>query len=175
MAARLREIRVIAAPASPARGVLVAGGLRVRCALGRSGIRRDKHEGDGATPSGRHRLVAVLYRPDRLDAPRTPLPVLPIARNSGWCDDPHDRRYNRLVRLPCAAGHEDLWRSDRLYDLVVVLDYNLATPKLGKGSAIFLHVAAPGLTPTAGCVAIELPILRRLLALSGPDTDLVVA
>lgn len=169
-----RPIRVMATAGDRRRGVLAAGGLRVPCALGRSGIRRDKHEGDGATPAGAFRLVAVLYRADRVRRPRTALPATALRPDSGWCDDPADRRYNRPVRLPCAASHERLWRDDHLYDLVVVIDHNLARPVRGAGSAVFLHLAAPDFAPTAGCVAITAAAMRRLLARCGPRSRVTI-
>jgi L,D-peptidoglycan transpeptidase YkuD (ErfK/YbiS/YcfS/YnhG family) len=151
---------------------MVAGGLIAPCALGRSGIAGRKQEGDGATPAGRLGLVAVLYRADRVARPRTVLPVSRLRPDSSWCDDPADRNYNRPVRLPYRAGHERLWRDDRLYDILVVLDHNLMPTKPGSGSAIFLHIAAPDFPPTEGCVAIEETAMRRLLARSGPGTFL---
>jgi L,D-peptidoglycan transpeptidase YkuD (ErfK/YbiS/YcfS/YnhG family) len=174
MTTGLRSIRVSEA-AGAGQGVLVAGGMRAPCALGRAGVTRDKHEGDGATPAGMHRLVGVLYRADRVPRPVTRLPAMPIRRDDGWCDDPGDRRYNRPVRLPYAARHERLWRDDELYDFVVVVDYNLARPVAGRGSAIFLHLTRPGFTPTAGCVAVGLETMRRLLALAAPPTLLRIA
>jgi L,D-peptidoglycan transpeptidase YkuD (ErfK/YbiS/YcfS/YnhG family) len=173
MTVGLRSIRVEAASGA-ARGVLVAGGMRVPCALGRAGITQDKREGDGATPAGTHGLVGVLYRPDRLCRPVTRLPVAPIRRDDGWCDDPADRRYNRPVRLPYAASHERLWRDDHLYDVLVILNYNLARPVRGRGSAIFLHLTAAGLAPTAGCVAVGVEAIRRLLAFADDLTLLHV-
>ena len=168
------EIRVAAGCGAPRGGLLITGRLTAPCALGRSGIRPDKREGDGATPAGAFRLVEVLYRPDRTVKPRTALPSLAIRPDSGWCDDPGSRFYNRPVCLPFAASHERLWRDDRLYDLLVVLDYNLAFPRRGRGSAIFLHLAAPDFLPTAGCIAIGPTAMRRLLAVAGPSTRLVV-
>jgi L,D-peptidoglycan transpeptidase YkuD (ErfK/YbiS/YcfS/YnhG family) len=170
----LRRIVVAPVSADRRRGLVVAGGLGAPCALGRSGIVRRKREGDGATPAGRLALVAVLYRPDRIRRPPTRLPAIPLRPDSGWCDDPSDRRYNREVRLPFGAGHERLWRSDRLYDVVVVLDYNLARPRRGAGSAIFLHVAAPGFPPTEGCVAVSMPAMRRILFRARPGTFIEV-
>jgi L,D-peptidoglycan transpeptidase YkuD (ErfK/YbiS/YcfS/YnhG family) len=166
--------RVIVAPMAGdhSRGLLVAGGLHVRCALGRAGVTRRKREGDGATPAGRLRMVAVLYRADRLRRPATRLPAAPIAPDAGWCDDPADRNYNRPIRLPFPRSHERLWREDHLYDVVVVLDHNLAKPRPGAGSAIFLHLASPGFQPTAGCVAISRQAMRRLLARASPATFL---
>lgn len=153
--------------------IRLSSGL-VPCALGRSGISHRKREGDGATPAGAHALVMVYYRPDRVRRPQTRLPVVAITRNAGWCDDPADRNYNCPVSLPYPARHEELWREDRLYDIVVVLDWNLDLPVPGRGSAIFLHLASPDFAPTAGCVAVTLPAMRRLLAAAGPETILDV-
>ena len=156
------------------RGALTAAGFRTLCALGRAGVIQEKREGDGATPSGRHRLVAVLYRTDRMSRPHTLLPVAAIGPDAGWCDDQADRNYNRPVRLPYPGSAERLWRDDRLYDLVVVLDYNLRPAKPGRGSAIFLHLATPDFAPTAGCVAVDAEAMRRLLAAASEQTFLIV-
>jgi len=147
-----------------ADGWLVWPGGRLRCALGRSGVRADKREGDGATPVGTFPLRRLLYRPDRWAPPRTGLPIAAIDPGDGWCDDPTDPAYNRPVRLPCAASHEMMWRDDGLYDVVVVLGHNDAPPVPGLGSAIFLHVARPAWEPTEGCVALALADLLRLVA-----------
>jgi L,D-peptidoglycan transpeptidase YkuD (ErfK/YbiS/YcfS/YnhG family) len=166
----LGRIIVRASRSDPSRDLLVAGALTVPCALGRGGVTRHKREGDGATPAGRLRLISCHYRPDRVSRPGTRLPTMPIRPLDGWCDDPGDRSYNRPVPLPYPAGHEVLWRQDRLYDVLVVLDWNLLHPRPGAGSAIFFHLAAPGMTPTAGCIAVTLPAMRKILHLSGPET-----
>jgi len=157
-----------------ADGTLAWRGRRLRCALGRGGVARDKREGDGATPAGRFPLRRVLYRPDRLAPPRTRLPVRPLDPADGWCDDPADAAYNRPVRRPYAGRHEALWRDDGLYDLLAVIGHNDAPPVPGLGSAIFLHVAAPGLAPTEGCVALALADLAEILTAWRPDWRLVV-
>ncbi|MGC2854805.1 L,D-transpeptidase family protein [Novispirillum sp. DQ9] len=157
-------------------GRLEIAGRIWRCALGKGGLRADKREGDGATPIGTWPLRRVLYRPDRLArAPATALPVAPLDPADGWCDDPAHPDYNRPVRLPHPAGHEVMWRDDGVYDVVVVLGHNDDPPRPGLGSAIFLHVARPGYLPTEGCVALALPDLLEILALSGPGTTLRVA
>lgn len=155
-------------------GMLVLGELEVPCALGRTGVTADKREGDGGTPAGPLRLVEVLYRADRVPRPQTPLPVRPIMPDDGWCDDPADPDYNRPVRLPFGPSHERLWLEEEVYDILVVLDWNLERPVPGRGSAIFLHVARPDLAPTAGCVALSLPDLQRVLK-EGVAALLVVA
>jgi L,D-peptidoglycan transpeptidase YkuD (ErfK/YbiS/YcfS/YnhG family) len=144
-------------------GTLMWRGRRVRCALGQGGLGADKREGDGATPEGCFPLRRVMYRADRVDRPLTALPVRTLRADDGWCDDPDDRRYNGLVRIPCAAGHEVLWRADEIYDVLVVLGFNDDPVIPGRGSAIFLHVARPDYAPTGGCVAVALPDLLSLL------------
>jgi L,D-peptidoglycan transpeptidase YkuD (ErfK/YbiS/YcfS/YnhG family) len=145
-------------------GVLEGAGLRFRAAFGRAGITDHKTEGDGATPSGVLPLLRVLYRADRTRKPDCAVPVEPIAPDDGWCDDPADPAYNRQIRLPYPARHEILWRDDGLYDVVGVLGWNMSPIVPHRGSAIFLHVAAPDAAPTAGCIALPLPDLHRVLA-----------
>lgn len=149
-------------------------GGSVRCAVGRAGIRADKREGDGGTPVGAFALRRVLYRADRLPPPVTGLPLSIIQPDDGWCDDPSHPDYNRPVKLPFAASHEQMWLDSAVYDIVVVLGHNDDPPVPGLGSAVFLHLTGPEYGGTAGCVALLLPDLLRLLAAAGPDDRLVV-
>jgi L,D-peptidoglycan transpeptidase YkuD (ErfK/YbiS/YcfS/YnhG family) len=144
-------------------GRVHAGPNVLSCALGRAGIRRDKREGDQATPVGDLRLLSGFFRPDRVSRQAWPWPMRPAVPGDGWCDDPGSACYNRQVALPCNASHEKLWRGDRLYDLVVVLDYNFRPRCKYRGSAIFLHCAQSDFAPTKGCVALRFDDLRRLL------------
>jgi len=155
-------------------GRLVWPGGSFRCALGRGGIKADKREGDGATPVGRFPLRRVLWRPDRLPQPETGLPVSAIAPDDGWCDAPEDPAYNRPVKRPYPANHEELWREDHVYDVIVVMGHNDEPVVPGQGSAVFMHVARSDWEPTAGCVALPLPYLLRLLKDCGPGTALTV-
>jgi L,D-peptidoglycan transpeptidase YkuD (ErfK/YbiS/YcfS/YnhG family) len=149
------------------RGRLTLGPLQFPCALGRTGRVHRKAEGDGGSPVGTWRLQAVYYRADRIRRPRVGLSGIrcrAIRPDDGWCDARGDRNYNRAVKRPYPASSETLWRDDRLYDLVVALDHNQRPRRQGGGSAIFLHVARAGWTPTEGCIALKLDHLRRLLA-----------
>jgi len=156
------------------RGWLTVGSLTIPVALGRSGIRADKREGDGGTPRGDFRLVRLWWRADRHPRPRTLLPVRQITGDIAWCEDPGDRRYNKPFRRAAGAAGDRLWREDRLYDFIVEIDHNTRPRVAGRGSAVFLHVARPGLRPTAGCVAMALPRLRWLLARVGRRTRIVI-
>jgi L,D-peptidoglycan transpeptidase YkuD (ErfK/YbiS/YcfS/YnhG family) len=141
------------------RGRLAIGPFAVPCALGRSGVSTRKREGDGATPFGRFEIVARLTRRDRWAA----VAGEAIRPSDGWCDDPASGAYNRPVTLPFAGGHEELWRSDGLYDVVLVLDHNLRARRGRGGSAVFFHLSSDDYGPTAGCVAISAADMRRLL------------
>lgn len=147
-----------------ANGWLTLRDRVLRVALGRTGVIPHKQEGDGATPAGVMPLRRVLYRADRLRPPECAVPMEPIGENDGWCDDPSHRDYNRMIRLPHEAHHEELWRPDGLYDVVGVLGWNDSPVVPGGGSAIFLHVARPDFGPTEGCVALALADLLWLLA-----------
>lgn len=146
-------------------GRFILRGEVLRCALGKGGVRPAamKREGDGATPAARLPLRRLFYRADRLAAPRCAVPVEPIAREDGWCDDATRPEYNRRVTLPFDGSHERLWREDPVYDLVGVLGWNDDPVERGRGSAIFLHLARDGFPPTEGCVALALRDLRKVL------------
>ncbi|WP_428978579.1 L,D-transpeptidase family protein [Chenggangzhangella methanolivorans] len=113
------------------------------CALGPAGTVTTKREGDGGTPRGRLALRRLFRRADRGPRPPSGLDTRTIRTTDGWCDAPGHRRYNRLITLPFSASHETLWRDDGLYDLVVELGWNDRPATPGRGSAIFLHAAAP--------------------------------
>ncbi|HTV34413.1 MAG TPA: L,D-transpeptidase family protein [Methylocella sp.] len=144
-------------------GLLRAGQLTLSCTLGQAGVQHAKKEGDKATPAGRFALLYGFFRADRATRPASLLPVRPLCPADGWCDDPKSPLYNRPVPLPFRASHEKLWRGDSLYDLVIVLDYNLNRRCKKRGSAIFLHCASENFAPTEGCVALSAKDLRKLL------------
>jgi len=126
-------------------------GRNFACSIGRGGIQRRKREGDGATPVGEHRIVGMLYRPDRMARPTDW--ALPIHPGDLWSDDVRDPDYNLMVRAPHPFGHERLRRADPLYDLVVITDWNWPYAEKGAGSAIFIHQWRKPHHPTEGCVA----------------------
>jgi L,D-peptidoglycan transpeptidase YkuD (ErfK/YbiS/YcfS/YnhG family) len=146
------------------RGILRLGAKTHPVALGRGGIKANKAEGDGATPRGVFRPLRLWWRADRMPRPKTALPVRRIARTDAWCEDPADRRYNRPFTLAENEKGDRLWRDDHLYDLIVEINHNTRPRIAGRGSAVFIHLAREGLKPTAGCIAMPLGDLRRLVA-----------
>ena len=142
------------------------------CTIGRGGLRTDKREGDGATPKGAHRLVGMLYRPDRMARPAAA--ARPILPGDLWSDDPKDPDYNRIVCAPHPYSHEHLRRADRLYDLVILTNYNWPESVPGKGSAIFIHRWRRLGYPTEGCVGLRPDHLRWIAQRIRHDTRLIV-
>ena len=167
----LTEILVRPAPGNPRQAIVQAGSLSFRAALGRSGRTSRKKEGDGATPIAAMKLLRGYYRHHHLTGGQgVMLPMLPIRNDLLWCDAPEDANYNRPVRTPFARSHEKMMRADHLYDICLVMDWNISSRKRHRGSAIFFHLARPGYLPTEGCIAIKRRDMQRLLPLVGPRT-----
>jgi L,D-peptidoglycan transpeptidase YkuD (ErfK/YbiS/YcfS/YnhG family) len=145
------------------QGYLIFKDLKLRCSLGKNGIANKKKEGDGITPRGIFRLTKVFYREDRVKNIKTKIKKVKIKKNMGWCDDSKSKFYNKLVKIPGKFGHEKLYRKDNIYNIVVVLDYNLNPTIENKGSAIFIHVAKKNYTTTQGCLGLKQNDLIKLI------------
>lgn len=170
----LNAIYVSTAPGSRTRGILRAGPHAFPVALGRGGILANKREGDGGTPRGTFRPLRLWWRADRNPRPATALAVRRITPADAWCEDPADRHYNRAVTLSPSQSGDRLRRADHLYDFIVEIDHNTRPRVAGRGSAVFIHLARPGLAPTAGCIAMPKGRLRELLKNLGTGTRIVI-
>ena len=135
-----------------------------KCSTGKKGLKKSKKEGDKCTPIGLFSLGKIHYRPDRLDRPETNLKIIPIKKNMGWCDDPKSKYYNREISLPSRIKHERLYKKDRSYDLLLVINYNTTKTIPYKGSAIFLHLTS-NYKKTNGCIAVSRKDLYIILKL----------
>ena len=136
--------------------------LKVRCAIGKKGIGYKRKEGDLITPKGLFKIKYILYRKDRVKL-KTKLRKVAIQKNMGWCDDPRSQKYNQLVELPSDFSYEKLYRRENIYDIILVLNYNMNPTKKNKGSAIFIHIAKKNYKKTEGCVAIKKNELLKVL------------
>jgi L,D-peptidoglycan transpeptidase YkuD (ErfK/YbiS/YcfS/YnhG family) len=171
----VHAVIVMRRPGVPAQGLLRAGHVVARCALGRGGVVTHKREGDGGSPRGRFHLRRLWWRADRMLRPHCGLPMQRTRPSDGWCDAPAHGRYNRAVALPFTASHEEMWRADHLYDAVIEIGWNDQPARRGRGSAIFLHLARPGFAPTEGCVAVSRATMLRLLPLIGRQTRIEIS
>ena len=148
--------------------------LKFKCAIGKKGISYKKREGDLITPKGQFKIKYILYRRDRVKI-STKLKKKVIKRNMGWCDDPKSKQYNKLVKLPFIFSHEKLYKKENIYDIILVLNYNMSPIKKNKGSAIFIHVANNNFKKTEGCVAIKKIYLIKLLKKINTNTKVKIS
>jgi L,D-peptidoglycan transpeptidase YkuD (ErfK/YbiS/YcfS/YnhG family) len=155
-------------------GVLKYNNLSFRCTLGKAGIGRKKKEGDNITPKGNYKIVRILYRRDRIKKITSKFKLINIKKNMGWCDDPKSKNYNQLIKLPTNYSYEKLFRKDNIYDLIVVLDYNMKPIIKNKGSAIFIHIAKKNFKKTAGCIALKKSNLKKLIRIIGRKTKVII-
>ena len=136
-------------------GYLKYKDFKFKCALGKAGIGNKKIEGDNVTPKGTFKIVKIYYRGDRIKKIYSKIKAFKINNKMGWCDDPKSKKYNQLIKLPTKYSHEVLYRKDNIYDLILVLDYNMSPTIKNRGSAIFIHIAKKNYKETAGCVALK--------------------
>ena len=142
---------------------LVYNNYKAKCSIGKRGIGYKKKEGDLITPKGRYRIKYILYRKDKIKRIQTKIKKIVIKKNMGWCDDPNSKLYNKLIKLPSTFSYEKLYRSDNVYDIILVLNFNMKPIIKHKGSAIFIHVSKSNYKKTEGCVALKKTHLLKIL------------
>ena len=156
-------------------GYLKCKNLKFRCALGKAGIGRKIKEGDNITPKGTYKIIKIYYRKDRIKELVSQIKLIKIKKNMGWCDDPKSKKYNQLIYLPTKYSHEKLYRRDNIYDLIVVLNYNIKPIIKNKGSAIFIHIARKNYKKTSGCIALEKNNLIKLVLKIQKNTKIKIS
>ena len=147
---------------------------KVKCAVGKRGIGLKKKEGDLITPIGQYKIKYVLFRKDRIKRIQTKIRKIEIKKNMGWCDDSRSRQYNKLIKLPFNYSYEKLYKKEDIYDIILVLNYNMNPYKKKKGSAIFIHVASKSYKKTKGCVAIKKTELLKIIKAIKKDTNVKI-
>jgi L,D-peptidoglycan transpeptidase YkuD (ErfK/YbiS/YcfS/YnhG family) len=155
-------------------GLLKYEDLNFKCALGKAGIGDKKSEGDNITPRGDFRIIKIYYRKDRLKKLPSRFTLTEITKNMGWCDDPKSNKYNQPIKLPTKYSHEILYRRDNIYDLILVLNYNMKPTIKDKGSAIFIHVAKKNYKKTEGCIALKKADLKYLIKEIKKNTKVII-
>jgi len=148
--------------------------LKVKCAIGKKGIGNKRREGDLLTPKGIFRIKYILYRKDRVKI-STKLKKKIIKKDMGWCDDPQSNLYNKLVKLPFTHKHEKLYKKENIYDIILVLNFNMHPIKKNKGSAIFIHVAKNNFKKTEGCIAIKKQSLIKIIKKIKPNSKVKIS
>ena len=147
---------------------------KVKCAIGKRGIGKKQKEGDQITPRGTFKIKNILYRKDKINYLRSVIKKTPIKKNMGWCDDPKSKDYNKLIKYPFNYKSEKLYRSNNIYDIILVLDFNINPIKKNKGSAIFIHISNNNYSPTQGCIAIKKKELIKLIKFIDKKTKIII-
>ena len=155
-------------------GYLKYKNLKFKCALGKAGIGNKKAEGDNITPIGIFRIVKIYYRKDRIKKITSNFRPIEISKDMCWCDDPKSKKYNQLIKLPTKYNNERLFKKNNIYDLIIVLNYNMKPVIKNKGSAIFIHVAKKNYKKTAGCIALKKVHLLKLVKEIKKNTKVVI-
>jgi len=147
---------------------------KIKCAIGKRGITSSKKEGDKCTPRGKFKVKYILFRKDRVKNLKCKLKKVEIEKNMGWCDDPKSKHYNKLIKFPFSMSAEKLFLKKNIYDICLVLNYNMSPIKKGKGSAIFFHLASRRYSPTRGCIAISKFNMIKILKLINRQTKIII-
>ena len=115
------------------------------------------------TPKGTFKIREIFYRKDRVQNLITRIKKTVIRKNMGWCDDPKSKKYNKLIYFPFKHSAEKLYRRENIYDIILVLNFNMNPVKKNKGSAIFIHIAKKNFQPTQGCIALDKSELIKMV------------
>ena len=157
------------------RNFLIVGKKIFKCQLGDKGTKSfsRKVEGDKATPTGKFKLNSIYFRKDKVlrsyFRKNYSLKTYQITKNCGWCDDVNSSKYNKYVNKRnylFDTKHENLWREDNAYDIIIVISYNIKPTIKNKGSAIFIHCSFNDYRNTSGCIALKkadlIDIIKKL-------------
>ena len=147
---------------------------KIKCAVGKRGITSKKKEGDEKTPRGTFLLKSLFYRKDRITKIKSLLVKKKINKAMGWCDDTNSKHYNTMIRYPFNFSAERLWLKENIYDVIVVINYNLKPAIKNKGSAIFLHIAKKNYAPTKGCIAVSLKNMMLILSKVSSKSKIII-
>ena len=147
---------------------------KAKCAIGKRGISIKRKEGDLITPKGKYKIKYILYRKDRIRKIQSKIKKIAITKSMGWCDDPKSKDYNKLIKLPTNYKYEKLYRKENIYDLILVLNFNMKPTVKKKGSAIFIHIAKKNYKKTEGCVAINKILLLKIIKKLKNNTKVLI-
>jgi L,D-peptidoglycan transpeptidase YkuD (ErfK/YbiS/YcfS/YnhG family) len=148
--------------------------LKFKCALGKAGVGKKRVEGDNITPKGTYKIIQIYCRKDRIKKISSKFKLIKINKNMGWCNDSRSKKYNQLIKLPSKYTFERLFRKDNLYDLIIVLNYNINPIIKNKGSAIFIHIAKKKYKKTAGCIGLKKSDLLKLIKVVKKKTKVII-
>ena len=147
---------------------------KFECFVGKNGIGKKTREGDFITPKGSFKMKKIYFREERINLVQSGIPLKKIKKTYSWCVDPKNKNYNNFLQKPLNCEYENLYRNDNLYDIIIVLDYNINPIKKYKGSAIFVHCSEKNRKFTEGCIAINKNIILKIIREITPCSRLII-
>jgi L,D-peptidoglycan transpeptidase YkuD (ErfK/YbiS/YcfS/YnhG family) len=145
--------------------------------VGRNGIRKNKHEGDGSTPAGTFPVGRKMY--GNSPNPGVSYPYVHLRCGDWWVEDSKSPAYNTFQRIGCGprppfkVTTPDLSMSPRAYAHFAVIEYNMHPVVRGRGSGIFLHVQIG--KATSGCISLRRSALIHVLRWLDPSAQPQIA
>ena len=147
--------------------------LETEALIGKNGLGKTK-EGDGKTPVGVFLFVEAF---GILENPGTKIPYVQVKEHHYWVDDSTSSYYNKLVsakeKEPDWASAEHIVEYDESYQYVLATSYNMECIP-GKGSAVFLHCTSKEAEATAGCIAVPMVYMQKIMQWVEPQCVLIV-
>ena len=156
------------------KDTLIFNNFKFKCCIGINGLKRKKKEGDKTTPLGVFKLGNLYYRSDRRTKPITKLKCKKINKTMGWCNDPHNKKYNKEIKISKNIKHEKLFRKDYKYNYLILVKYNYIKTIPNKGSAIFIHLTK-SFKPTIGCIGLLEKDFKILIKLINKRTKIKIS
>ena len=135
-----------------------------------------KKEGDGCAPAGIFKIGKIFGEFESLPV-KSKYPYHRITKLDAWVDDPKNPFYNRHVKIgphekePVWFQFQRMRLGDPAYKWLIEIRHNSDPPKPGYGSAIFFHVQRGPGRKTAGCTAMKLIDLERLIVFLRKDKN----
>tara|TARA_B100000787_G_scaffold90338_1_gene66792 strand:- start:573 stop:1061 length:489 start_codon:yes stop_codon:yes gene_type:complete len=154
------------------KNTLIIDDFKLKCCIGKNGLKSNKKEGDFSTPKGLYDLKKLYFRKDRVGIPKCKIERKNIKKNMAWCDDPIHKKYNEEIKTYNKELKENLYRFDHRYDYLISISHNEQKVPY-KGSAIFIHLTDT-YKPTAGCVALKKKDFEILLKLIKKKTKIKI-
>ena len=152
------------------KNTLIIDDFKIKCCVGKNGLKSNKKEGDYSTPKGLFNLEKLYFRKDRINTPKCKIEKKIIKKGMAWCDDPDHKKYNEEVKIYNQNHRENLYRVDHKYDYIISISHN-AKKIPNKGSAIFIHLT-DNYKPTSGCIALKKKDFEILLKLINKKTKI---
>jgi L,D-peptidoglycan transpeptidase YkuD (ErfK/YbiS/YcfS/YnhG family) len=156
----------------PNKNTLIIDDFKLKCCVGKKGLKSNKKEGDSSTPKGLFDLKRLYFRKDHVGIPKCKIKKKIIKRDMAWCDNPKHKKYNEEIKTLNKNLKENLYRKDHKYDYIISISHN-ERKIAGKGSAVFIHLTT-NYKPTAGCIALKKKDFEILLKLIDKKTKIKI-